>query len=50
MNFYFLFFYQDKVVDAVNDGFTNVKAAADSAANTIHENVEALKEKACKFI
>ncbi len=50
MNYYFLFFSQDKAVDAVNDGLANAKAAAGSAADTIQENVEALKEKACMFI
>ena len=41
-------FSQDKVVDGVNDGIANAKAAAESASKTVNENVETLKDKACK--
>jgi hypothetical protein len=33
----------------VNDGVANAKAAAKSASETVNENVETLKDKACKL-
>ncbi len=43
-----LYFFQDKVVDAVNDGVASAKQAARSASETVNENAEALKDSACK--
>ena len=40
---------QDKVVETVNDGVASGKATIQSAAETISENVENLKDKAGKL-
>ncbi len=43
-------FSQERVVNIVREGVTNVEAAAHSAADTINENLDILKDKAGKFI
>ncbi len=38
------------MVNVVKEGAANAKAAANSAADAINENVDTLKDKACKLI
>ncbi len=38
------------MVNVVSEGVANAKAAAHSAADAINENVDTLKDKACKLI
>lgn len=47
---YDFFFFQEKVVNIVSEGAANAKAAADSAADVINENLDTLKDAACKFL
>jgi hypothetical protein len=40
-----VFSIQDTIVDTLNDGIVNAKAAVRSASNIVNDNIELLKDK-----